>query len=46
MIDYFKHPDIKVFVDAIFKVRYVPPEQAALILAEAWDNSLAKYIKD
>lgn len=47
MSDYFKHTDdIKMFVDAIFKVRYVPPEQAAIILSETWDNSLAKYIKD
>jgi len=47
MSNYFSHVDeMKLFVDAIFKVRYVAPEQAANILANTWDNSLAKFIKD
>jgi hypothetical protein len=37
---------MKLFIDAVFKVRDVAAEQAANILAEAWDNSVAKIIKD
>jgi DNA polymerase III delta prime subunit len=47
MKGYFSNePVIKIFVDAIYKIRDILPEQAANILAEAWDNSLAKIIKD
>jgi replication factor C small subunit len=34
------------FIEAVFKVRDVSTEQAASILAPAWDNSVAKYLKD
>jgi DNA polymerase III delta prime subunit len=40
-------PDmVKPFIDAVFKVRDLTAEQAASILAPAWDNSVAKYLKD
>ena len=47
MNNYFKpENNIQHFVEAVFKVRDVAPEQSANILAEAWDNSLAKHLKD
>jgi hypothetical protein len=46
MNGYFDMPEITQFVEAIFKVREVNSEQSAEILAKAWDNSLAKIIKD
>jgi len=38
--------EITAFTNAVFKVRDVNSEQSANILAQAWDNSLAKIIKD
>jgi hypothetical protein len=47
MNNYFSNEeDIKPFIDAVFKVRDIIPEQAVNILAQAWDNSIAKIIKD
>ena len=46
MNGYFDTAEITQFVEAIFKVREVNSEQSAEILAKAWDNSLAKVIKD
>lgn len=34
------------FIEAVFKVRDVASDKAAQILATAWDNSVAKHIKD
>jgi DNA polymerase III delta prime subunit len=38
--------EIKPFIDAVFRVRDVSTEHAASILATAWDNSVAKSLKD
>ena len=47
MNGYFQNTEeIGHFVEAIFNVREVNSEQSAQILAAAWDNSLAKIIKD
>ena len=47
MKGYFeKTENISPFIDAVLKVRDVSAEQAAPILAEAWDNSVAKHLKD
>jgi DNA polymerase III delta prime subunit len=37
---------VREFVDAVFMVRDLPSEKAAKILADAWDNSVAKHLKD
>lgn len=37
---------VKEFVDAVFTVRDLPADKAAKILAAAWDNSVAKHLKD
>jgi len=34
------------FVEAVFTVRDLPADKAAKILATAWDNSVAKHLKD
>ena len=47
MNNYFtKEANAEIFVDAVFKVRDIVPEHAANILAQAWDNSVAKVLKD
>jgi DNA polymerase III delta prime subunit len=38
--------EIAHFVKSVFNVRDINSERSAAILAEAWDNSLAKIIKD
>jgi DNA polymerase III delta prime subunit len=38
--------DAAAFVDAVYKVRDISSQNAATILAAAWDNSVAKSIKD
>lgn len=38
--------DAATFVDAVYKVRDISSQNAATILAAAWDNSVAKSIKD
>jgi len=38
--------EIAHFVSSVFSVRDINSERSAAILAEAWDNSLAKIIKD
>jgi replication factor C small subunit len=37
---------LKIFIDAVFSVRDIAPEQSANILAQAWDDSVAKILKD
>jgi DNA polymerase III delta prime subunit len=34
------------FIDAVYKVRDISTEHAATILSTAWDNSVAKHVKD
>lgn len=47
MNGYFEYKEeITYFVNSIFSLRDVNSERGATILAEAWDNSLAKIIKD
>ena len=47
MNKYFEQKEeIKTFIDSVFKIRDIASEQAANILSEAWDNSVAKIIKD
>jgi hypothetical protein len=47
MNGYFTNKEeINHFINAIFNVRDVNSEQSGNILAAAWDNSLAKIIKD
>lgn len=47
MKKYFTNKEvIDVFVDAVFKVRDISADNAALILSKAWDSSVAKIIKD
>jgi hypothetical protein len=38
--------ELKILIDAVFSVRDIAPEQAANILAKAWDDSVAKIVKD
>jgi len=35
-----------LFIDAVYKVRDISTEHAAVILSAAWDNSVAKHVKD
>jgi hypothetical protein len=37
---------VQEFVDAVFTVRDLPADKAARILATAWENSVAKHLKD
>jgi len=37
---------VREFVDAVFTVRDLPSDKAARILATAWENSVAKHLKD
>jgi DNA polymerase III delta prime subunit len=47
MNGYFEYKEeITYFVNSIFSVRDINSERGAIILADAWDNSLAKIIKD
>ena len=47
MNGYFENTEeVKTFIEAVYKVRDLAPEQAAGILSISWDNSVAKIIKD
>jgi len=47
MKGYFADPTIIApFVDAVLTVRDLSSEQAAALLAQVWDNSVAKHLKD